>query len=269
MKYWDTAINPTRGCTAVSEACLNCWAKGMHQRFNHSPFDTVTVRPDQLARFHALPRSRRRVVFVGNMTDLFHDQVPDDHIIDVLRLSAQNPQHTFLFLTKRAERMKSVLSKFKNMLSRWTDQAYEDYTGHMWMGVTAENDQRWLERVPTLLEAPAAHRWVSAEPLLGPVNPVLCWVHRDGAVRARIDLVVAGFESGPHARLADAAWAYDLKKACADANVRFHWKQWGDGDVFGDREMRCLDDITAEGDVLDGEDYSKIAPGELWRTIPC
>lgn len=257
----------------MSEACVNCWARTMHERFHKTPFNVVRIVPSRLDGFRTLQRrrARREVVFVGNTCDLFHEEVPLDYIVDVLRLAAQTPGHTFLFLTKRAERMRRAMVMFEDMMSRWTDQGIEEYTGHMWMGVTAENDQRWADRVPTLLETPAGHRWVSAEPLLGSVDPVLKRAREDGTPRSSIDLVVAGFESGPRARRrrADAVWAYQLKTSCQDAHVRFHWKQWGDVDVMGDPEMRCVDDMTRQGDCLDHTDYSEITPNELWSVPLC
>lgn len=275
-KYWTEQINPVSGCTHISEACANCYARenyNMHHAakkekpwYYSESFDKIVLQPDQLKKFDRLARKKEpQVVFVGNMTDLFHDDVPDDYIREVFgKISSLGEigkpgRHTFIILTKRAKRMKEFFEHYPAVSSPEGRQyAMERYMQHVWLGVTAENQARADERIPLLLETPAAHRWVSCEPLLGSINlnrlwmtrrpcpvcraedelgesrgtqshPINCgWRHDNGMGGSGIDLVIVGGESGRKARETKQEWFESLYQQCRALGTRFYFKQKGD-----------------------------------------
>lgn len=257
-KYWTYQINPVSGCTPASEACANCYARELHERFRMAekpvqfyskPFDQVTLQPEQLKKFDELARMQKpQVVFVGNMCDLFHKDVPDDYIKDVMsKISGMwRSPHTFLILTKRAQRMHDFFEFYPFLPSQEGRQyAMERYMPNVWLGVTAENQARADERIPYLLDTPAAHKWVSVEPMLGPVdvlkyNGTVADLNRcccEGPKKEcnacpydgpGFDLVIAGGESGKNARPASWSWFEDLYHSCRMAGVRYYHKQNGD-----------------------------------------
>jgi protein gp37 len=211
---------------------------------------------------------RPRRIFVNSMSDLFHEAVPDSYIDKVFAVMALAPQHTFQVLTKRADRMQDYCRRFapghaKFLLSP-PGAASARATWplpNVWLGVSVEDQARADERIPLLLDTPAAVRWISAEPLLGPVDltripsPVVTeedktmgYFHSaliegdehyyephpgmtdsvDGPYLPRLDWVVAGGESGPKARPMHPDWARALRDQCAGAGVPFFFKQWGE-----------------------------------------
>lgn len=243
IEWTDRVWNPTTGCDRVSPGCDNCYALKMAKRLKgmgsakyqtdgdprtSGPGFGLAIHPDALGL--PLTWKKPRKVFVNSMSDLFHADVPDEFIAQVFAVMAATPRHTFQVLTKRHARMRALLNN-----DEWLDlfaQAYwtqgvgtyaED--GPPWplpnvhLGVSVE-DQQWADiRLPALVETPAAVRWVSAEPLLGPVD-LSPWL-------GRIDWVVAGGESGPGARPMHPDWVRSIRDQCADAGVPFLFKQWG------------------------------------------
>ena len=254
ISWTDATWNPTTGCTQVSPGCANCYAKTLTERF-HGPgsFDTVVLHPERLRLPMSWKKPRR--VFVNSMSDLFHEKVSPAFVDEVFRVMWQTPQHTYQILTKRPERMHEYLMTFPSLNpddSRPDDQAFiEAVWGglplpNVWLGVSAEN-QHWLdERVPILLDTPAALRFVSVEPMLGPVDargylpspiPTLRGVDRDSA---GLDWVIVGGESGSKRRPFDLQWARDLKAQCDAAGVALFFKQAGGarpGMASGDPEL--------------------------------
>lgn len=254
--------NPVTGCTKVSAGCDHCYAETFAERWRGIPghyfengFD-VTLRPGLLDK--PLRWTRPRRVFVNSMSDLFHDQVPDEFIGRVFAVMALARQHTFQVLTKRHGRMRSLLGNH----AFWTRVAVEclelqerwpvpgvQFDAHclpnVWLGVSAE-DQQWADiRAPALLDTPAAVRFVSAEPLLGPVSLHPYWTHgkpvwgepetaRTGLqlqaleIRPGINWLICGGESGAGARPMHPDWARSLRDQCAEADVSFFFKQWGE-----------------------------------------
>ena len=237
IEWTDATWNPVTGCTKVSPGCDHCYAETFAERFRGVPghhfergFD-VTLRPERLDQPLRWRRPRR--IFVNSMSDLFHDDVPDSFIATVFDVMRSAPQHTFQVLTKRHGRMRSLLRKWTPITGTppWV------FTGpwplpNVWLGVSVE-DQHWADiRIPALLQTPAAIRWISAEPLLGPVTfrwaswePVRDRDHLDGL--RRLDWVVVGGESGRGARPMDPEWARSLRDQCQQAGVPFLFKQWG------------------------------------------
>lgn len=261
INWTDRTWNPVTGCTKLSPAspgCQNCYAEGIAERFRGgvafpNGFD-VTLKPD---RMHDPLRWRGRGrAFVNSMSDLFHDDVPDDFIAEVFAVMAASPRWTFQVLTKRHGRMRSLLSstRFQDLLadavltkvpSSHRPRHIEWPLPNVWLGVSAEN-QQWADiRIPALLDCPATTRFVSAEPLLGPVDlsayldpeqvaalptgnsaDALQSV-RQAAGRAPLDWVIVGGESGSSARPMHPDWARAVRDQCVAAGVAFSFKQWG------------------------------------------
>jgi protein gp37 len=243
IEWTDATWNPVTGCTEVSPGCDHCYAKTFAERwrgteghyFEHG-FD-VQLRPDKLDQ--PLRWKRPRKIFVNSMSDLFHDQVPDHFIAQVFSVMACTPRHTFQVLTKRHARMRALLSadSFRaavhaQVRERWSQEAaLQVWTrgwplSNVWLGVSAEN-QQWADiRVPSLLDTPAAVRFISAEPLLGPID-LMSVPPLVGGVPA-IDWLIVGGESGRGARPMHPDWARSLRDQCQAAGVAFLFKQWGE-----------------------------------------
>jgi protein gp37 len=238
IEWTDATWNPVTGCSKVSEGCDHCYAETFAERWRGVPghhfeqgFD-VRLWPDRLT----IPRTWRkpRRIFVNSMSDLFHPAVPDQFIGGVFDVMASCPQHTYQILTKRPGRMRSLLTRWA--AAGWTWRRHDGlWCGpvngplpNVWLGVSAET-QKWADvRVPALLDTPAAVRFVSAEPLLGPINLAVApqalggldWVDL-------LDWVIVGGESGPGARPMHPEWARDLRAQCQTAETAFFFKQWG------------------------------------------
>jgi protein gp37 len=283
IEWTDASWNCLAGCEAVSPGCANCYAATMTRRLEamgqadytglttKKHFNgTVRCLPDKLSI--PLKWKKPRRVFVNSMSDLFHEDVPDEFIDRVFATMSLTPQHTYQVLTKRAERMYKYIYGWPKGMSRGHHIAlrrnkdgtalatippthsptgsFEDGTGptvklplpNVWLGVSAEDQQRADERIPWLLKTPAAVRFVSAEPLLGPldISPWLrasCSAHpkSDGykccagnAPRyAPLTWVIVGGESGPKARPMHPAWVRQIRDQCQQAGVPFFFKQWG------------------------------------------
>jgi protein gp37 len=233
IEWTDQTWNPVTGCTKISEGCAHCYAERMSKRLagrcgypeaSHN-FD-VTLHPDRLDE--PLHWRKPRRVFVVSMGDLFHEDIPDSFILEVFRvMGRQNTrQHTFQVLTKRPGRMKEWISEY--IVDR---DGKPDPFPNIWLGVTAENQERANERIPTLLQIPAAVRFVSVEPMLGPVdlsewiNPQGATARDDPARYSLLDWVICGGESGPDARPMHPDWARSLRDQCQMAGVPFFMKQ--------------------------------------------
>ena len=202
IEWTDATWNPVTGCTSVSAGCANCYARRIAQRF-HGPhgFD-VTLHPERMSIPQRWRKPRR--VFVNSMSDLFHDEVPDLFIMEVFNVMNECLRHTFQVLTKRPDRMASIAGRLA-------------WTPNIWAGVTVEN-QSSTERIATLRLVPAAVRFISCEPLLGPIYnlPLL-----------GIGWVIVGGETGPNARSMETGWASVIAFHCATARVPFFFKRMG------------------------------------------
>ena len=259
---WANATwNPITGCAKVSQGCKNCYALRDWARLAANPktiyhgreFTDVRCHPERLDQ--PLRWTRSRLIFVNSMSDLFHEDVPDDFIDKVFAVMGLSGKHTFQVLTKRPERMKAYMASRAKSVEYFERAAREmgytfkfEFDGkthgtlswplpNVWLGVSVENQETADERIPLLLQTPAAVRWVSAEPLLGPADlPGLFFygTERTGGVEPLrkhrhplIDWVVVGGESGPKARPMNPDWARSLRDQCAEAGVPFFFKQWG------------------------------------------
>ncbi|MGL5446581.1 MAG: phage Gp37/Gp68 family protein [Rhabdaerophilum sp.] len=278
IEWSDATWNPVNGCSLASPGCTNCYAmkqahrvpqrRGLTQPSKGGMVWTGEVRFDEAKIDQPLRWKRPRMIFVCAHGDLFHEKVPDEWIDRVFAVMALCPQHTFQVLTKRSARMREyVTDKAERHRARPYDLDWHlgdhgdslavdgasriDMTEwplpNVWLGVSVEDQQHADERIPDLLVTPAAIRWISAEPLLGPVDldcPTIDWMiyptgHGIGASVAEggegkllIDWVVAGGESGPGARPMHPDWARSLRDQCAAADVPFFFKQWGEWGLY-------------------------------------
>jgi len=208
IEWTESTWNPVTGCTKVSPGCEHCYAERMTRRLkamgqpNYRNGFQVTVHEHALDL--PLGWKRPQMVFVNSMSDLFHDDVPVDFIRRVFDVMQRAEQHLFQVLTKRSAR----LVKLAPVLP---------WPTNVWMGVTVENCD-YTNRIDDLRGVPAAARFLSLEPLLGPLP---------GLDLTGIDWVIVGGESGPGARAMAEAWALDLRDQCHQAGVPFFFKQWG------------------------------------------
>lgn len=249
---WASATwSPITGCTTISEGCQNCYAKRMSKRLagrfgypKDDPFK-VTFHPDRLEQ--PLKWQKPRRIFVCSMGDLFHKDVKISQLNAIFNAISRswelNFKHTFLILTKRPRKMQKYIEEHRHYE---TAVCYYD-TSNVWLGITAENQKRADERIPILLQIPAAVRFVSIEPMLSQVNMdnVLnsfftcngkkydghCCESHDvfGHYFKGIDWVICGAETGPGKRKMETEWAVDLKNQCVDAGVPFFFKVDSDG----------------------------------------
>jgi protein gp37 len=212
IEWTDATWNPVTGCTKITAGCDNCYAARFAERFRGvpgHPFETgfdLTLRPDRLEQ--PLAWTRPRMIFVNSMSDLFHKDVPRDYIARVLDTMEAADWHVYQVLTKRS----SLLRNFINHRYRTRPAP-----GHIWFGVSVE-DARGAARIAHLRAANATIRFLSVEPLIGPVGNL----NLEG-----ISWVIVGGESGPGARPMDPRWVMDVRDQCVRAKVAFFFKQWG------------------------------------------
>jgi protein gp37 len=237
IEWTEATWNPVTGCDRVSAGCDHCYALTLAKRLKamgsekyqndgdprtSGPGFGVTVHPQALDE----PRRWRqpRTVFVNSMSDLFHARVPVGFIRDVFDVCRETPQHTYQVLTKRSLRLRRLGESL-------------DWPSNLWMGVSVENADA-LPRVDHLRDVPAAVRFLSCEPLIGPL---------EGLNLEGIDWVIAGGESGANHRPVEGEWVRGIRDACQDVGVAFFFKQWGGRTP------------KAEGRELDGQ---------LWDEMP-
>ncbi len=208
IEWTESTWNPVTGCTKISAGCLNCYAERMAKRLkaignkNYENGFQVTLHPDVLSR--PLSWKTPQTIFVNSMSDLFHEDIPDDFIFSIFEVMKKASWHRFQVLTKRSERLFEM-------------NAVLDWPENVWMGVTVERAD-YLYRVDHLRQTDANIKFLSLEPLLGEIGDMNL---------AHINWVIAGGESGPNARPVAAEWVRDIRNQCVDAKVLFFFKQWG------------------------------------------
>ena len=239
-------LNFVRGCAPVSEGCEHCYAKAIYERFGKD-FSEVVYDRQALERLLYKQfwngRTKRGdwqkpICFVCDTGDLFHESVPSSFIHDALGLMSSRQSVTWVVLTKRAKRMAQVVTE---LVRKYSDVIGGGFalSPNIWLGVTVENQARFDERVPLLLSTPARMRFVSLEPLLGPVDvsgSLTCDGHKvngecceqyavHGEHYHGLDWVIVGAESGPKRRPFDVRWAEDVKRQCDEAGIPMFGKQ--------------------------------------------
>ncbi|MEW6016452.1 MAG: phage Gp37/Gp68 family protein [Pseudomonadota bacterium] len=256
IEYCDATWNVTTGCTPDYACWQRCWARRMARRFGDKEFKP-TCHPERLEEPLRWRKPRR--VAVSFMGDLFNDAIPDEFIDQVFAVMALCPQHTFLVLTKRAERMREYLSQ-RYMPGRIADAAILHNIGQLrqnqpwplsnaWLGVSVSTQVDADERIPPLLATPAAVRFVSVEPMLGPVDLTHVRFDRytvmnvlEGVVTTKtswtqsipnaycekVSWTIVGGESGPGARPLHPDWVRGLRDQAKAAGVKFYFKGWGE-----------------------------------------
>lgn len=234
IEWTEMTWNPVTGCSKISAGCKFCYAERLAVRLQamgqprYVNGFAVTLHPDLLDA----PRRWRspRLVFVNSMSDLFHEKVPLSFIQQVFRTMSECPQHTFQVLTKRSRRLREVASELP-----WPE--------NIWIGVSVE-DARVVFRIQDLVHVPAWIRFLSCEPLIGPL---------DDLSLQGIQWVIVGGESGPGARPVRQEWVQSILRQCRDHGIAFFFKQWG-----GTRKKRT-------GRSLNGQTYDEL-PGRPFQT---
>ncbi len=289
IEWTDLTVNPIRArdgkghtghyCEKISPGCANCYASGLQRRFRMPEFQAqrsrkdIEVFLDEKRLLDLLKIRKPQRIFPFDMTDLFGEWVPDEWIVKALALPVVAYWLTFQILTKRPERMLQMLMDdrirdricaqaglYLTLLGESRQRGFAESEGapsNVWLGVSCENQEMADERIPLLLRTPAAVRWVSAEPLLGPIDfEKICgngrfenvgrvdslsgfeikYMGADGEGRAmwghgfrgeKLDWIVVGGESGPKARPMHPDWARSIRDQCQAAGVAFFFKQWG------------------------------------------
>lgn len=243
IEWTEATWNPVTGCTKVSPGCAHCYAETFAERFRGVPghpyqqgFD-LKLWPERLSLPLTWKRPRR--IFTNSMSDLFHLDVPETYIRQVFEVMAQAHWHTFQVLTKRPERATALASSLP-------------WPPNVWMGTSVEN-QAFTTRIDALRQIPAQIRFLSCEPLLGPLMLDL----------RGIDWVIVGGESGHGARPMQPAWARDIREQCAQASVAYFFKQWGAHDESGRRVGK-----KRAGRVLDGRTWGALPGCDTVRNAP-
>lgn len=228
IEWTEATWNPVVGCTKVSPGCKHCYAEVMHRRLTEmgsakyaEPFKVV--KPWEPHLKEPLRWTKPRLIFVNSMSDLFHDDIPLTYIQQVFAVMCQAYWHQFQVLTKRAERLEAIAPELQ-------------WPGNVWMGVSVESDD-YIHRIDHLRRTDAAVKFLSLEPLLGPLSGL----DLDG-----IDWVIVGGESGRRPRPIDEEWVTEIRDQCLGAGVAFFFKQWG-----GTNKKKA-------GRVLDGRTWSEM-----------
>lgn len=232
IEWTESTWNPVTGCTKISPGCKHCYAERMAKRLQ------AMGQPNYVGGFrvalhqHALELpltwKKPQTIFVNSMSDLFHKNVPDEFILEIFDVMNRASWHCFQILTKRGGRLRSLNSRLP-------------WASNIWMGVSVENPN-YYDRISDLSQTGAAVKFLSCEPLLGPLP---------GLPLEGIDWVIVGGESGPRARPMEASWVEDIRDQCLRNDVPFFFKQWGGtnkkkaGRVLGGRTWDEMPELAA------------------------
>lgn len=227
IEWTNSTWNPVTGCTKISPGCKHCYAERMAQRLqamgqpNYANGFTLTLHPNMLEK--PLQWKKPQLIFVNSMSDLFHEDVPLEFIQQVFSVMRQAHWHNFQVLTKRSDRVKQI-----NHAIEWPT--------NVWMGVSVEN-QKYTYRIQDLQQTSARIKFLSLEPLLGPLEALNL---------EQIDWVIVGGESGPGARPIKREWVSSIRDQCVRGRVPFFFKQWG-----GQNKKK-------NGRILDGQTWDQL-----------
>ena len=236
IEWTQQTWNPSAGCTKISQGCKNCYAETMAKRLQ----GTGAVGYENGFKFNTVPsrlndpfkRKKPTVYFVNSMSDIFHEDMPEEYLDKIFKVIEQTPHHTYQILTKRADRMYGYFSK-------------RPVPNNIWLGVTVENKQQGLPRIDKLRHLKAKVLFLSVEPLLEDL----------GAINlTNIDWVIVGGESGHKGRPMDKEWVVNIKQQCENEGIAFFFKQWG---TWG--EDRIKRNKKLNGKELDGK---------IWQQYP-
>jgi protein gp37 len=236
IEWTEQTWNPAVGCSKVSPGCANCYAEAMAKRLQAMKVHgyengfALTMLPNRLEE--PLKRMKPTIYFVNSMSDIFHEEIPDDYIRQVFDVIRQAPQHTFQVLTKRAERMTLF---------------FKDYPPpkNAWLGVTVEDKKYGVPRLDWLRQVPAFIRFASVEPLLEDLGKLdLAGIH----------WVIVGGESGPKARPMQQEWVLNIKRQCDEQRSAFFFKQWGGWGVDGKKRAK--------------KQNGRLLQGRTWDAVP-
>jgi len=237
IEWTEATWNPVAGCAVISPGCTNCYAMRLAARLaamGQQKYQGITRKSGGRAKWNGivkldhgsvdLPRQwkKGKLIFVNSMSDLFHDDVSVEFIFRVFQTMNETPQHTYQILTKRPERVETLSTALT-------------WTPNIWMGTSVENSD-YLWRIACLRKTAAMIKFLSLEPLLGPLENLDL---RD------IDWAIVGGESGPHARPMQKQWVRSIRRQCKIAGVEFHFKQWGG--INKKKTGRILDGRTWDG----------------------
>jgi protein gp37 len=267
IEWTEATWNPLVGCSILSPGCIRCYAMRMAARLEamgHARYQGTTrkvhghtvwtglvnVAPDDTLH-KPLTWKKSRMIFVNSMSDLFHEDVSWRVIDKIFAVMELAEKHTFQVLTKRARIMREYMANSdRARRSRWPPP-------NVWLGVSAERQREADERIPYLLATPAAVRFVSAEPLLGPLDIIRYMPDpTENCPQTRLDWVIVGGESGPRSRPMRPSWARDLRDQCTRAGVPFFFKQLGDWPAAPGREKKG-------GRMLDGRTWDEMPAAEV------
>ena len=313
IEWTDETWNPIRArnratggvghfCVHKSPGCKHCYAEPMQRRLFNNPIryaaqdaNKVELFLDEKVALKPLSWRKPRRVFVCSMTDLFLENHPEEWILDVWVNMALAHTHTFQVLTKRPERMRAFVDKCRGEVEFLYEAVMEGVPVrqrrefqwpllNVWLGVSAEDQQRADERVPILRRTPAAKRFLSAEPLLGPIDLERGgWaLHRQivpprGRPLPGLDWIIVGGESGPEARPMDSRWALEIRDECRSAGVAYFHKQ--NGEFLDERALAQHDwiDVDQSPEVVIGEERyfrvgkkraGRLLDGREWNGMP-
>lgn len=236
IEWTEQTWNPTAGCTKVSSGCKNCYAETMAKRLQAMGVEgyengfKFTFVPSRLN--HPYKRKKPTVFFVNSMSDIFHEEMPDEYLEQIFDVIRDTPHHTYQLLTKRAERMLEYFTK-------------NEIPKNIWLGVTVDNRKHGVPRIDRLRNIKATVLFLSVEPLLE---------HLGEIDLTNIDWVIVGGESGPKARPMDKEWVLDIKRQCEEKDVAFFFKQWG---TWGADKVK-------RNKKLNGKKLN----GEVWQQYP-
>jgi len=243
IEWTELTWNPTTGCNKISAGCKFCYAEVMSKRLQamgmkkYANGFKLTIQPDALNIPYQLKKPS--TIFVNSMSDLFHEEIPFEYLQQVFKVMNDCPQHSFQVLTKRAEYLSKVASKL-------------DWTPNIWMGVSVEDD-KVLNRIDYLRETPAVIKFVSLEPLIGPLTNLKL---------KNIDWAIVGGESGFKARPIQKEWVEDIQNQCRKEKVAFFFKQWGKAEFNHDPLDPSIDsdhpNHAKGGCMLNGKIYREM-----------
>ena len=288
IEWTDATWNPITGCTVVSPGCTHCYAMklaggrlrnhpsraGLTKETNGGPVWTGEVRWNESQFLAPLKWRRPRRIFVCAHGDLFHPHVPEDWINQVWQMMEDTPQHSYQVLTKRSGEMSWYVRRRSKVLP------------NVWLGVSVEDDEWASERIPDLLRTPAAKRFISAEPLLGPINLRLV-PHDNGKVDAltgeseqhleeppfpALDWVIVGGESGPGARVMNPQWVREIQHDCEETCTPFFFKQWGAWHPSGSLSVTLTREARLAGrhsnEIMVREKSEALLDGVAYQEMP-